>query len=87
MIAMAKEAIANQPSFFDRYYSIQMRDRGVTIPLAWLLSQRAIDDLDTQLDPLPSETCARDASTRRNGYAACQIGELLTSFVKLTHAE
>ncbi|CAN7511314.1 patatin-like phospholipase family protein [Mesorhizobium caraganae] len=87
LIAMAKEAIANQPSFFDRYYSIQMRDRGVTIPLAWLLSQRAIDDLDTQLDPLPSETCARDASTRRNGYAACQIGELLTSFVKLTHAE
>ncbi|MDB5535538.1 MAG: hypothetical protein JWQ65_413 [Devosia sp.] len=79
--AIYAKRVSEQPSMLDRYFSVQMRDRGVSIPLGWILSQRATADIRTQLDPLDKSTCELDQQTRRNGYAACQIEALTLAFL------
>jgi hypothetical protein len=41
-----KEQLKRYPSILDSYSRIQMHDRGVPVPLGWLLSSRAAKDFE-----------------------------------------
>jgi hypothetical protein len=40
---------------FDSHARVQMIDRGIPVPLGWLLSERVSNELRSQLDPIPRE--------------------------------
>jgi hypothetical protein len=77
---IAKVIEETEPYTLDRYSTIQMRDQGTTVPLGWLLSRRAVEELKSQLKPLDEKVCERDRSSRFRSFAECELAELLSDF-------
>ena len=46
---------------FDFHNRIQMYDRGIPVPLGWLLSRRVADELRAQLDPPPAGAACKNS--------------------------
>lgn len=70
-----KELLKQYPGILDSHSRIQMHDRGVPVPLGWLLSSRAARDLRSQIDANEGDLdCKANRQTNR-----CQLLEVLAS--------
>jgi hypothetical protein len=80
---LAKKSEETEPYIFDRYTTIQMQDRGIPVPLGWLLSRRAVDELRLQLNPREQIVCGRGYLQEKvRVYAGCEFDEILHDFLK-----
>ncbi|MGJ4952482.1 patatin-like phospholipase family protein [Bradyrhizobium sp. HKCCYLS20291] len=77
----AKKSVVTEPYIFDRYTTVQMADRGIPVPLGWLLSRRAVDELRLQLNPREESLCNRGFQREKaRVYARCDLDEILDAF-------
>jgi Patatin-like phospholipase len=80
---LAKKSEETEPYIFDRYATVQMQDRGIPVPLGWLLSRRAVDELRLQLNPREESVCERGFQEEKaRVYADCELDGLLNDFLK-----
>jgi len=62
---------------YDHMIRLQLTDRGIAVPLGWLLSKRAIDEVSSQLDTEQGTDCDdRVGVVNRCGFKA--IGDAVT---------
>lgn len=77
-IRQAEEQMKKFPSMLDSYSRIQMHDRGVPVPLGWLLSSRAAADLRSQIDTVDGNIdCEAPPGSETNQCALKKILSLL----------
>jgi hypothetical protein len=79
---MAKKSAETEPYIFDRYATVQMQDRGIPVPLGWLLSRRAVDELRLQLNPREQSVCDRGYQEEKaRVWAGCDLDEILVDYL------
>jgi hypothetical protein len=79
---LAKKSEETEPYIFDRYATIQMEDRGISVPLGWVLSRRAVDELRLQLNPREQSACDRGLKEKVKVYAGCDLDGVLNDFLR-----
>jgi hypothetical protein len=82
-LRQANEQMKQFPSMLDSHSRIQMHDRGVPVPLGWLLSSRAVADLRSQIDTVDGNVdCEAPPGSETN---QCALAGVLSRFKDAMH--